>query len=436
MILGLDALLLVFLVVARMHWLASELGFSAMPAMALASMLYVAAELSRARAPARAFRIKLLVLGVVVVTYVCFPMVRLIALRHASGKPWTWVHDNVIQMEAAVKFLLAGKNPYVESYLDTPLVHWDPRNPALYHSVNLPLQFLLAVPFYVVAMHTIGWFDLRIVYLALFVVCVPLVYRLARGREAGLALVILFALNPFFTSTLVEGRNDIVVMACLVGALYAWQRARMTAAMTFVGLACASKHTAFVLLPFVALALASGDGATPSWATLARARLVPALRRMWPAWLTIALAIVPFVVWSPSGLYRSVIAYPFGSAAHSYPIRDDGYGISDWVVLLQLVSSDSDYFPFVWIQLAVTAPVLVACAAWQRRQATLGAMLLAFALTLFAAQFTSRYFNQNHFGFILFVLALGVFVRSPTEGERGVDDARTRADDVRDAPPR
>ena len=422
MLLGLDALLVMFLVVARMHWLANELAWSAMPAMALALILYVAADLSRANAPARAQRIKLLVLGAIVFTYVVCPMVRVIALRHASGKPWTWVHDNVIQMEEAIKFLLAGKNPYVENYLATPLIHWDPRNPALYHSVNLPLQFLLGVPFHLLAMHTIGWFDLRMVYLALFVATCPFVYRLGRDREASLALLAIFALNPFFTSTLVEGRNDLVVMACLVAALYAWQRGRMTAAMIFVGLMCGSKHTAFVLLPFVALALALADGgADEPWATLLRRRVPAALRRMWPAWATIALLIVPFVAWSPVGVYRSVIAYPFGTAAHSYPIRGDGYGISDWIILLGWVHSENDYFPFAWIELAVAVPAMLALLAWQRRHPSLGAMLLAWALTLFAAQFTSRYFNQNHFGFILFVLALGALVGD-------VDGARTRAD--------
>ncbi|HEX9101843.1 MAG TPA: hypothetical protein VF997_06550, partial [Polyangia bacterium] len=197
------------------------------------------------------------------------------------------------------------------------------------------------------------------------------------------------------------------------------------------------KHTAFVLLPFAALALALADGdPTVAWSTLLRRRLPLALRRMWPAWLTIALLLLPFVAWSPIGFYRSVVAYPFGTAAHSYPIRGDGYGISDWIVLLQLVATENDYFPFAWIQLVVAVPCLVALAAWQRRRPSLGTMLVAYALTLFAAQFTSRYFNQNHFGFILFVLALGALIGSPSAREPDVDAARTRPDVVRDATPR
>jgi len=80
-----------------------------------------------------------------------------------------------------------------------------------------------------------------------------------------------------------------------------------------------------------------------------------------------------------------------------------------------------DYFPFAWIELAVTLPTLVALAAWQRRRPSLGTMLVAYSLTLFAAQFTSRYFNQNHFGFILFVLALGALVADVAPARTGAD---------------
>jgi hypothetical protein len=397
MLIGFDALLLLFLVVARMHWLASQLSPAVMPAMALAVMLYVAVDLV---ARERAQPLKLVLLGAIIFTYVCWPMVHLIALRHESGKPFAYVHDNVIQMEEAIKFLLHGKNPYVENYLNTPLAQWDPQNPALYHSVNLPLQILVGVPFYLVSMHTLGWFDLRMVYLLIFLATCVGVYRLGRDRESSLALVMILALNPFFTSTLVEGRNDIVVMACLVAALIFWLRGQLTPALVFIGLACTSKHTAFILLPFVVLAL--------------QQPLRVALRTLWPTWLVIALLLLPFVLWNPIGMYRSVIAYPFGAAAHSYPIRDDGYGLANWVLRLHLVASENDYFPFSWIQLVVGVPTLLALLRWQRKQASLGAMLVAYGLTLFAVQFTSRYFNQNHFGFILFVIALGALLR-PTE---------------------
>jgi hypothetical protein len=421
MLVGFDALLLVFLVIARMHWLANELTNSAMPAMLLAAMLYVAADLGRDAAPARVQRIKLLLLGAIIFTFVACPLARVVALRHASGKPWTWVHDNVIQMEEAVKFLLAGKNPYTESYLATPLVRWDPDSPALYHSVNLPLQILVGLPFQLLATHTLGWFDLRMVYLAIFLVACPLVYRLGGGASARLALLMIFALNPFFTSTLVEGRNDIVVIACLVAMLTLWLRGRRGAAFVFLGLLCASKHTAVVLVPFVVWALAvEAGGADEPWPSLLRRRTPLALRALWPTWLTIAILFVPFVAWSPVGFYHSVISYPFGTAEHSYPIRGDGYGLSDWVVVLGLVGDRGAYFPFAWIQALVTLPCLVATAAWQRRQRSLGAMLIAYALTLFAAQFTSRYFNQNHVGFIVFVLALGALVREG-DGQRADD---------------
>ena len=49
------------------------------------------------------------------------PTVKLILLRAQSG-PASYTHDGgTIQTEATIEFLLAGKNPYVEDYVDTPM---------------------------------------------------------------------------------------------------------------------------------------------------------------------------------------------------------------------------------------------------------------------------------------------------------------------------
>lgn len=414
MALGLDALLLMFLVVARLHWLAAQLSPSVLPAMTLLTAAYVAADLLlRPRRPRAAQLLKLLLLALVLTAYVGVPLLRVILARHLSGKPWLWAHDNVIQMEEAIKFLLRGQNPYAVDYTQTPLLQWDPQNPALYHSVNLPLQFLLGVPFYLLAMPALGWFDLRMVYALVFVATCVVVYRLGRDREAALAQVMLFALNPFFTSTLIEGRNDVVVMLCLAATMLHWQRGRRRAAMVWLGLTLTTKHTIVVLLPFALLALmleAGDDGA--AWLPWLRARLWGALRALAPALLVAAALTLPFVLWSPLAVYRSVIAYPFGTAAHSYPIRDDSYGLANWIIRLGLVKSDADYFPFLWVQLAAALPCLLALLRWQRRQATATAMLLAYALTLFVTQWTARYFNQNHVAFVWFVIAMALLLRA------------------------
>ena len=52
------------------------------------------------------------------------PSAKLVLLRQGSG-PASYSHDGgVIQTEAAIDFLLQGRNPYVEDYLNTPMAEW------------------------------------------------------------------------------------------------------------------------------------------------------------------------------------------------------------------------------------------------------------------------------------------------------------------------
>jgi Glycosyltransferase family 87 len=388
---GIDALVIVLLVVARMPWLADSLGWSVAPALAAAAFLYVAVDVLERRRGSDGARLKLALLVVIIALYVIVPSVQLIILRHAS-KPWTYVHDNVIQTEEAMKLLLRGQNPYAANYLDTPLYRWDPLNPALYHYLNLPFQLLVALPVY--------WLDLRIVYVAMFAAMLPLLFSLGRAPLNGLLLMAVFALNPLFTRGQVEGRNDIVVMWTLAMALWLAARERPRAAAVFVGLMCASKHTAWLFVPFYLQSLAAGGG---SWRT--------ALRKAWPAWATAAALLGPFIAWSPLAFYRSVIGYPMGTVEHGYPIRGDGaYGFATWVLAWHWVPNDQAPFPFILFQAGFGIPILLLCLRWQRRENTTRVMLAGYAISLFSFQFFTRYFNQNHFAFIIFILALATLV--------------------------
>jgi Glycosyltransferase family 87 len=383
---GLDALVILLLLVARMPWLAESLGWPVAPALAAIAFLYLAVDVIERRRGRDGRRLKLALVLVMVTLYVIVPSVRLIVKRH-EAQPWTFVHDNVIQTEEAARLLVHGKNPYAATYLDTPLYNWDPQNPALYHYLNLPFQILVALPVY--------GLDLRIVYVALFIAMLPLLWQLGRDPTASLILIAVFALDPLFTRGQVEGRNDIVVMWTLTMALWLLARGRPRASAVFVGLLCASKHTAWLFVPFYLQATGL------PWRA--------ALRRTWPAWAVAAALLVPFIAWNPSAFYQSVIGYASGTAAHSYPIRGEGaYGFATWVLAWHWVPNDQAYFPFILFQAGFGIPVLLACLRWQRRENTTGVMLIGYSITLFSFQFFTRYFNQNHLAFIIFVLALGV----------------------------
>ncbi len=94
----------------------------------------------------RQLRWKGLVLAGILMTAVLLPTGKLILLRQGSG-PASYAHDGgVIQTEATVQFLLEGKNPYREDYVDTPMAEWgfSRYRTALYHypysAVDFPLQ--------------------------------------------------------------------------------------------------------------------------------------------------------------------------------------------------------------------------------------------------------------------------------------------------------
>ena len=92
--------------------------------------------------------------------------------RHQSS-PELFAHDIVIQTESAVKFLLQGKNPYKETFFDTPLAKWEYKvdgvtevNSALYHFIMPPFNLLLSTISYVLVTPFLGWYDNR--FLSIF----------------------------------------------------------------------------------------------------------------------------------------------------------------------------------------------------------------------------------------------------------------------------
>ncbi len=102
------------------------------------------------------------------------PTVLGIYLRHVTG-PYEYAHDGMIQTEEAIRFVLAGKNPYAENYGNTPMALWhfqEPNlsvNPALYHLPYLPFLIICSTLFYIAAQATMGWFDERMIFLTMFV---------------------------------------------------------------------------------------------------------------------------------------------------------------------------------------------------------------------------------------------------------------------------
>ena len=364
-------------------------------------------------------RLKWLALTTILIMALFLPTVKLILLRQQSG-PASYTHDGgVIQTEATVEFLLAGKNPYVEEYVNTPMAEWgfSEFRTALYHYPYLPWTFLFSAPFYLLG-QALGHYDQRWIYLALMAIALALAPRLAATRRAKLALVAVLALNPVMNLDLTFGQNDAFVFCWMLFSLAAWQVWRQRQASgshgngwlllstLCYGLACASKPTAWFFAPFYALLLvADQTGQSLSWATLQKASRT-LLVRGWPA-LAIFLVIVgPYLLWNPTAFYDDVWRWSNGQGETGYQIW--GWGASNFVLALGWVSNRFDQWPFLFLEALLALPLLLWFLWRQWRANTLSMACWHYGLFLLAFFYGSRFLNENYLGFILAFLALSV----------------------------
>lgn len=388
--------------------------------------------------------------------------------RHITG-PHTHAHDSVIQTEEAIRFLLDGRNPYAVTYEGTPLSQWpDWRrpypNPALYNLVYFPFVFLVGVPFYLLFEATAGWFDYRILILLAFGITLWVVWKLSRDRLVGTIGLLAAGLSPLVAPYIVEGRNDILVLALLGLSLYlvtrdGW-RWRLEASAFSFGLACATKQTAWFFLPFYTLYLWGSFGGAAEPRILARSAVI--LRRwLLPVVVTVAVAVLPFLLLSPSRFLEGTVFFLSGRTEHNYPIKATGaygfhvllssppvWGLLDAMTsgplgVLQPVAeavkirSETQHFPFWIFQAAFALPVF-ALALWRQvRENTLAVALAGYSLGLLAFQYFSRYFHDNHIGYLTAVLLLAYILDGSSRqgaarigGERSprlVDEPRAKA---------
>lgn len=357
------------------------------------------------------FRVKLALIFVIIATTIIAQSSYLIALRHISG-PASYTHDGgVIQTEEAMKFILQGKNPYVEDYTKTPMAEWglDLRT-ALYHFPYLPWTLIFSLPFFQAGMAIFGWFDERVVYLLLFAVMLLMAAHMNASRSARLALVMALGLNPIMGSDVIFGQNDSFVLFWLVAALWAGARNRSrmrSLSPVFYALACASKPTAWFLAPFFLLYWAK-EGVSLVMGDSRASAVGRMLRRLAPFAIVFVIVVVPFVLWDPYNFYDDVWAWSAGTSPTAYQIR--GWGLSNFVLGLNLVPTRVAYFPF-WIPEAMVAvPLVLGLLRRQWQANTLANVAWHGAVLLFAYAYVSRFLNENYLGFIVGLLAVGVLM--------------------------
>lgn len=351
--------------------------------------------------PDRLFTLKLTLVMLIMSLVVVLPMVVGMMMRETTT-PGRYIHDGAIQIEESIKYLLERRNPYTEDYFGTPLEEWKsalpelPVNPALYHNAYLPFTFLFSIPFYIVTKSLTGWYDQRLVYLLLFICTLWPLMKHAAVLTRKLSLLIVFSLNFFAAFYLSWGVNDGFVMFWLIISSYLLQRDKITLSALSLGLACASKQTAWLFVPFFLAYLWIRAPSPERWASL---------RKAYPLLVVPLLVILPFLLWDAAAFLDDTYLYLSGQAASSYPIR--GLGFGSLLVALNLIEDCSTYFPFMLFQAAFCVPLLVFLLRSQRSHNTLKRCWLGYGLLFLTFTFFSRFFNDTYLGPIVNALALG-----------------------------
>ncbi|MDE3193212.1 MAG: DUF2029 domain-containing protein [Chloroflexota bacterium] len=350
-------------------------------------------------------------LAAIVLVFVIVPTIAAIVLR-ATGKPYTYVQDGGIMVEAAARKLLQGLDPYAVDYLDTPLFYWPmANNPALYHFTYFPLLFLVALPLVKVfdALHL--FFDIRYLYLPAYVatlVLLPLVIPASADRARTFAyrvsLVAVVALDPQLFPFVAEGRNDFFILAFFVAGVALLMRERRTLGVLMFALAASAKLHASLFLPFLVAYLAFRErGRSP------REVLTRLARAGWAGVAVMLAVFVPFIAWAPGAFWSDIVSYNTGGAAWSYPIS--GMGFSALLSSIGLIAYPQEDFPFWAFELLAAIPLAVWALRRLRRDPSVAELLLGSSITLLAFLYFGRYFQGNYLGYIAAVAAPVPFLR-------------------------
>lgn len=347
-------------------------------------------------------RAKLIITWLVIAIVIGGTTVTAIADRHRVAPAWT-VHDIILQQEAAMRYLIHGKNPYKETYFGTPVesFHYDELgkpavNPALYHFVMPPWYLLFPFFFYTPANKLFGYFDGRMVLLFCLAGTLLLLGRFIKNEKLKLLAMALVALSPGVADYFIEGRSDAFALFWLLAALHFLEKKRFLISSVIFGLAMISKQTVWFALPFYAVAV---------W-KMTKETLAASFRPLLVAAIVAFVLTFPFLVWDWRAFIDSVILYLSGGTTHGYPIS--GYGLGMVLHDLGLIKDLHGYFPFVLFQVVFGIPIAIAGLRFLVKKPVMSRLLFGYAATLLVVWYFSRYLNNSHLGYIstVFILAI------------------------------
>lgn len=312
---------------------------------------------------------------------------------HPSSYP---VHDSIIQVEQASRYILNFKNPYSYTYQNLGMERTWKENPSVYNLIYLPFYLIFsAIIMYIFNISGL-YFDQRFVHLIVFLPVIPLLFKLKKNNQMFASLLIVFLFNAFLFQFFIAGRNDIFVFSLLFYFFYALLNKKNILATVILGLACASKQTAWVMIPLYFCFM------------LFRYRLKTATLHCLLIFIIMAIFFSPFLFSDSRGFINGIYNYPAGTLKTSFPIM--GYGFS-WFLVQMHILDWRDYFPFWIFQLISCVPVLTWCVFRLQRETKVECLIQLFGFLLFTFWFFSRFFNDNYVGFVISVFIIAEIFR-------------------------
>lgn len=322
-----------------------------------------------------------------------------IIVRHQTSPTYN-VHDIILQQEAAIRFLLHGKNPYSSTYFGTSLEKWNYSdkeiNPALYHFVMQPFYLVFSIPFYLLSTRTVGFFDGRMPLFFLFLVVLVTIQKLVKQSDKKLLFMTLLTFNPATLGYLLEGRDDMFMFSFFLLGIFLINRNKNILGNISVGLAFAVKQSIWPIFPFYF-----------AYTYFKFKNLKKALFELLPFVIAFFAVTLPFIFWNTKAYFESTVFYLSGNALHSYPIA--GYGFGKLLNQLGVIKDVHSYYPF-WIwQAFIGIPIMVFLLKWLKKENTIQRLLLSYTVFLLVFWYLSRYFNNSHLGYISMLLITAYF---------------------------
>ncbi|OQY48014.1 MAG: hypothetical protein B6242_03510 [Anaerolineaceae bacterium 4572_78] len=387
------------------------------------------------------YKIKMILLYGIIILLIFGKALLLINLRQIRG-PASYTHDGgVIQTEVTITYFLQGLNPYSENYVETPMAEWglNEYRTALYHYPYLPWTFVFSSPFYLLSQIILGWYDQRFVYLILFALTLILAQSMVKSLAGKLVTVALLGLNPILAEDVIFGQNDSFVLFWIV--LGVWLISRnadseaglkpitTNMASIAIGLACASKPTAWFIVPFWLLYLLRDklnmrnklnltgfeNLSGLKWWLL----LKPILKRAWTLPVIALLILLPWFLWDPTAMYDDVWRWSSGQGETGYQIW--GWGASNYILAFNIIANRFEYWHFIIPQAIFGLPLLLFLLWRQIYDNTLGTVLYSYVIFLLVFFYLSRFMQPNYLGYLLACLTLAYFLPKPQPATTHLD---------------